>query len=478
MYKRSRHLFGGYAFFCKHPRDTASISESLGTTENPDQVPLQQSIGIAYLNGLSLSPLDPIPMKCAAFALLLACICFIPNASDAQSAGIVIEVSAGDIDRIDTPIHIPLPNHLPDSVDFNLQNTENNNVVPGQRFSDDTILFILDAPLPAGSRRRYLLTTDSYAHQASSAAINDQDGKLAIEVDGLPVLDYHTAVVAPPEGTPAYYRRSGFIHPLYAPDGQILTDGFPVDHLHQHGIFFAWTNTTFRGNDIDFWNQQQQRGTISHEDVEETESGPVFARFKTRLNHLDLTGPDTVAALNEWWTVTVYRQPHSFLLDLESTQQTAGADTLHLNEYHYGAMGFRGSGEWIDTDFKADPENPTNYIGPGQGGFLTSEGHTRIDGNHTRPVWVDTHGKVSGDTVGVTIMGHPDNFRFPQPIRIHPTMPYFCFAPNVLGSFDISPGDTYRSQFRYYVHTGPPNTDRIEQIWQDYSNPPTVTLIP
>ncbi|MHC4597148.1 MAG: DUF6807 family protein [Planctomycetota bacterium] len=36
------------------------------------------------------------------------------------------------------------------------------------------------------------------------------------------------------------YSRANYIHPLYGLDGEILTEDFPADHLHQRGIFWAW----------------------------------------------------------------------------------------------------------------------------------------------------------------------------------------------------------------------------------------------
>jgi hypothetical protein len=34
--------------------------------------------------------------------------------------------------------------------------------------------------------------------------------------------------------------RPHYIHPLYGLDGEVLTEDFPLDHPHQHGIFWAW----------------------------------------------------------------------------------------------------------------------------------------------------------------------------------------------------------------------------------------------
>ena len=67
--------------------------------------------------------------------------------------------------------------------------------------------------------------------------------------------------------------------------------------------------------------------------------------------------------------------------------------------------------------------------------FLTSAGNTRANGNHTRANWVSIHGLVDGDWCGAAVLCHPDSFRSPQQVRLHPFMPYFVFSPPVDGSF-------------------------------------------
>lgn len=48
--------------------------------------------------------------------------------------------------------------------------------------------------------------------------------------------------------------RTNYIHPLWAPDGTILTEDFPADHLHHRGIFWAWHQIVVDGKNIcDGW---------------------------------------------------------------------------------------------------------------------------------------------------------------------------------------------------------------------------------
>ena len=57
-----------------------------------------------------------------------------------------------------------------------------------------------------------------------------------------PLLRYNKAHVEPPAGV---NRNSAAvrIHPVWTPSGAIVTDELPPDHLHQSGIFLAFTKT-------------------------------------------------------------------------------------------------------------------------------------------------------------------------------------------------------------------------------------------
>ena len=73
------------------------------------------------------------------------------------------------------------------------------------------------------------------------------DSLITITRHDQPVITYHILPSMPPAGKPSYYQRSGFIHPAFTPGGQIITDGFPEDHEHQHGWFYALYPYPFPG---------------------------------------------------------------------------------------------------------------------------------------------------------------------------------------------------------------------------------------
>ena len=78
------------------------------------------------------------------------------------------------------------------------------------------------------------------------------------------VLFYQAERKALPDGRAA---RSNYFHPLYDLDGTVLTEDFPVDHIHHRGIFWAWHQVRIDGatvqdqwvNRDSFWTVQDAR---------------------------------------------------------------------------------------------------------------------------------------------------------------------------------------------------------------------------
>ncbi|MCH8150517.1 MAG: PmoA family protein, partial [Planctomycetes bacterium] len=306
-------------------------------------------------------------------------------------ADVDIQVFAGKHDRTGTPVSVKLSRSLAQYRHFALTRIDNDKNVPVQVTSGKTpqITWLIGETLSAGQSRRYRLSpAEKPAKPSHGVEVKDDGKSLRISVAGKPVLVYNTAVVRSPNRKEAYYDRSGYIHPLYNPRGQIVTDDFAPDHPHQHGMMFPWTNTSFEGRAVNFWDQQKGKGKIAHGSIKASGGGSVFGEFIVRLNHFDTTNPDKPKpVLSEIWQMRVYNLADYFLFDLKSKQECVG-NPLQIEKYHYGGFAIRGHRNWLT---------------PGQGDFLTSEGKTRKDGNHTRPRWVDIHGNIDGAMAGVTI---------------------------------------------------------------------------
>lgn len=361
------------------------------------------------------------------------------------------------------PVYLKVPKSFfsnSDGESIYLTVAESKNNLPVQR-DGAYLVWQLPESLPAGASLEYRLglkpSSDQVNENSPSVQVKSHDGVIEVSVRGRKVFRYREAVVEPPEGMDARYRRSGYLHPVWTPSGKVVTGDFAEDHPHQHGVFFAWTNTKFQGRAVNFWDQVKGQGRIEHREVISLTSGPVFGELVVKLAHVDLTPRKPIDVLEEVWRLRVYNtptdSPTGFLIDFQSEQTCVADEPLKIQQYHYGGMAIRGNTHWLKS---------------GTADFLTNEGKTRKAGNHSRPVWCDLHGELEGTEAGFTMISAMSNFRFPQPVRLHPKKPYFCWAPLVVGPFEIAPNETYNSVFRFWVHDGEIVPEAINQLQQNF----------
>jgi len=383
----------------------------------------------------------------------------------------------GDQERVNPLVRITLPaTHTAGEFDlmsskprrvYPLQRLENSNehlgIVYGTFPRDTSHAFTL-TPRKPDTRTRQEKKLDGITQNARppSSRLTLVAGEKSIKLLARtkPVLTYNKAVRTPPDGISPLYQRSGHIHPVRTPSGKMVSDEFPSDHLHQHALFAAWVKTEFDGHPVDFWNQKKGQGTVEHRRIISQKTGPVFSTFTVELAHVDLTNKDApVDVIKEQWTVRLFIYPGLRLFEIDSVQTVVAKSHLLIQKHHYGGMAFRGSSEWIKSEHD----------------FLTSEGKNRIDGNHSRPNWATLFGKVDGEACGIAMFSHPKNLRSPQPIRLHPTMPYFVYSPCVLGEIPLKPGESIHSQYRFVTYDGEPDAAHLNQLWQDYAKPVMAT---
>lgn len=311
---------------------------------------------------------------------------------------------------------------------------------------------------------------------------HESHDSILVTVDGKNVLKYNKATLESPDGIDPVYRRSGHIHPIYTPDGKELTGDFPADHPHQHALFSAWRIVEFEGREISFWDQLSQTGRVSHSKVISTSNGEDAGQFVVELLLEDITDPDRPKpVLIETRTVDIYnRGEDRFVFDVNIAQKCAGPSPVTVTKYHYGGLAIRGNDQWFSNDaqaaykafeekVKTKSETPRPPLEVMKHDFLTSEGKHQYDGNHSRPRWVDLYGPIDGEPAGIAIMCHPNNFRAPQPVRLHPSKPYFCFSPMVESSFEITPAKPFTSRYRFVVHRGEPDSESIDAEWKRFA---------
>jgi hypothetical protein len=385
-----------------------------------------------------------------------------PSLRGAEAEPWTLEVRAGDFDRAGTPVSWQAPEGWDAGRSWRLVRAEGGGEVPVQyEAGERRFYFVLEERLAAGADRKYRLEPRE-PKAAAEVEVKESDGKhLLFALGGKSILRYNYGLIEPPAGIGPEFARSGYIHPLWTPAGTMVTNDFPPNHKHHHGIWFPWTHTEFEGRHVDFWNSGEKEGKIECVAVDGKWSGPVFGGFRARHRFLDLRAPGgPKPVLDELWEVRVWASGERFLVDLDSTQKCAGESPLVLKEYRYGGFGFRGSGAW-------EGEDRVEY--------LTSEGKTRKDGHGTRARWCEMSGRIGAAAAAVAFLSHPQNFRAPQPMRIHPSEPFFNFAPCQAGDFTIRPGEAYVSRYRIAIGDRPAGAGEAERLWQDYADPPEVS---
>ncbi len=330
-----------------------------------------------------------------------------------------------------------------------------------QKDSSNTISFVLEDFRPAESRT--FSVQSGLENTAASAQL--EGGHVTLSVGGKHLLTYQGKETQLPRADiKPIFKRGGYLHPILSPSGKLLTDDYPPNHLHHHGIWAPWTKTVFQDRHPDFWNMGDGTGKVEFVRFGETWSGPVEAGFTAQHRFVDLSAGNPRIALNESWKITAFNIPNAdyFVFDLVSTQTCATADALILPKYLYGGLGFRGNWNWNGED---------------KCHFLTANGETdRVKGNETRADWCHISGEVDGAIAGIAILSHPDNFRAPQPMRLHPKEPFFCFAPSQAGDWAIEPGKPYVARYRFIVEDGKPDKAQLDALWHAYAHPPQVTV--
>ncbi len=277
------------------------------------------------------------------------------------------------------------------------------------------------------------------------------------------------------------------LYPIYAPDGQLITRGFPlkprpgepVDHPHHIGLWFNYENV----NGLDFWNnsyaipadRKAQYGWIRTDSVSAAGSALYYTAHwidqQKRPLLLERTTFHFTANATEW------------IID-RSTTLTALADTgASFPDAKDGVLGLRVTkelqlpsntpGEFID-----DKGNITKVAAGNSpdinGTYLTSEGKTGDSAWGTRARWCMIYGKKGDDTLSIAISDNSANPGYPTYWHARG---YGLFAANPLGqrifsngreklNFHLDKGQSATFRYRVIIAAGKGrlSTDRIERL--------------
>ncbi len=270
-----------------------------------------------------------------------------------------------------------------------------------------------------------------------------------------------------------YLVHSGtkpILWPIIGPTGKTMTRDYPMrdrpgevkDHSHQRSLWFAHGNV----NGVNFWAEPQSAptsknlGSIQHVKFLNVAGG----KPAVIVAQNDWLGPDGKKVCEDQRTLRFDTDGDARWIDFDITvKATDGPATF--GDDKEGTFGVRVA-QTISVDAK-------------QGGKIVNS-RQQIDGaawGQTAP-WVDYHGPVDGQTVGIAIFNHPSSFRFPTYWHVRT---YGLFAANPFGVREftngkmtggahmLSPGQCMTLRYRVFLHRGNEQTGKVAEAFAVYS---------
>ena len=233
---------------------------------------------------------------------------------------------------------------------------------------------------------------------SSQIRVTEFSTGLLLTEDGDSVLFYQVQ----PKSLNGKYERCNYIHPLWAPDGTVLTEDFPADHLHHRGIFWAWHQIFADGKNLgDGWELKNFSQKVDH-----------FKIRKAKCGSLKLI--TTV----EWKSTEYVSGEKPFLL--ENTEIT-----IHPAEMNYRRIDFRISLKALAKGLEiGGSDDEKGYSGfsvrmklPDDVTFTGPEGIVKPENTAVQsPGFINVSGSVlkNNGKGGVVILDNPQNPEYPQ----------------------------------------------------------------
>jgi len=284
---------------------------------------------------------------------------------------------------------------------------------------------------------------------------------------GLKKTDSGVEVTLDGQPFATYVFNSGFkpiIWPIVGPTGKEMTRAWPLrkdnpdektDHVHQKSFWFDHGNV----NGIDFWAEtSKEQGKQVQTELVKAEAGKVG----TLVTKNDWLGPDGARLLSDTRTIRFRGDKDSRQIDFDVVV-TAVADQVTFGDTKEGSFGIR-----VPESMKVERKTG--------GKIISSEGLEDEKAWGKPAPWVDYHGPVQGETLGIAILNHPSSFRYPTHWHVRP---YGLFAANPWGLHDFTggkersdytmkKGDSFALRYRVIFHKGTEKDAKIADAFTSY----------
>jgi hypothetical protein len=285
-------------------------------------------------------------------------------------------------------------------------------------------------------------------------------GQVRIEIDGEWFANYCFTNTSRP-----------YLFPVLGPGCVQLARRWPLepssDEAHDHPHHRSLWHSHGDVNGVDFWSESSRAGKTVHVEFKELKSGRQSATL-TSLNHLVANdGRRVGSALH---TLRVHRHAEHRVFDYDVTLHATDGD-LTLGDTKEGTMAIR-----LAESMRL--KSNEHYAGKPTGHIVNSEGVRDGATWGKRAAWVDYHGPVGDQTMGVAIFDHPGNPRHPTWWHVRD---YGLFAANPFGIADferkpagtgdltIPAGEKLTFRYRFILHRGDEEQAGIAELYRAYA---------
>jgi hypothetical protein len=289
------------------------------------------------------------------------------------------------------------------------------------------------------------------AHAAEVTVDQDEQG-LVVKIDG--------------QLFTRYLVKSGnkpVLWPLIGPTGKPMSRAWPIDKAgpdertdHVHHRSFWFTHGDVGG--VDFWSEGNNAGSIVHRKFVRAEGGAA-ATIETVNDWLDAAGKKVC---EDQRRIVLGGDAQRRFIDFDITIK-ATEGKLTFGDTKEGSFGIR-----VAESMKVDA---------GKGGrIINSQGLADGAAWGKPAAWVDYHGPVDGEHLGVAILNHPSSFRYPTHWHVRT---YGLFAANPFGLKDfragsegahtLQQGESITLRYRVLLHTGDEKQGKVAEAFAEYA---------
>jgi len=266
-----------------------------------------------------------------------------------------------------------------------------------------------------------------------------------------PVLSYNFGLMTGEHVPERDHRRTRacYVHPVWGLDGEVLTEDFPKDHYHHHGVFWTWPYVGVGEKTYDLW-----AGDNIHDRFVRwlaREAGPVAAVLGVENGWF--VGEKKVMIERVW--ITAYaadEDSRAIDLCLVLVPTDRPVSLQGRGGKSYGGLTMR---------FQNLPRRDVTITVP--------SGRTEGDLKMTELAWVDYTGKYPGreKPSGATVMIHPEHPDYPPTWLTRHYGPLCVGWPGVEAR-TFQPGEPIRLDYRIRVHRGLPEVDQLSAAYSAY----------